>query len=248
MDLLEKKKIDKVFKRHPWELTRLKILFSLFNIQSQKNTILDIGSGDAFVSNSLAKKFPNTQIIAIDINYDDEYILHYKEKPENLYLIKNFENLPVQYPVQIVLLMDVIEHIDDQNSFLKLIKSINGVTNNTSFFITVPAFQTLFSKHDIFLGHYRRYDRAALLKILKAEGFEIKQSGYFFFSLLLVRVFQKITGTNSLHGLHNYKTHTLINGIIKFVLWCDFKISWYFSRIGIRLPGLSCYCICNPIS
>lgn len=50
--------------------------------------------------------------------------------------------------------------------------------------MTVPAFQSLFTQHDVALNHYRRYRRRKIVDIFKNEGFSVNQSGYFFGSLL----------------------------------------------------------------
>ncbi len=45
--------------------------------------------------------------------------------------------------------------------------------------VTVPAYQWLWSGHDTFLHHYRRYDRAALERCARAAGCTIVRSSYF---------------------------------------------------------------------
>jgi hypothetical protein len=47
-------------------------------------------------------------------------------------------------------------------------------------------------------------------------------------------------------GVHNWKGNHLITGIITQLLWMEFKITWYLARIGVKLPGLSCYALCQP--
>ena len=70
MDLLEQQKISsKEFKRHPWEMARLKILFFLLQKIQAKSFIGDVGSGDAFVAGELSKSFSSSEIAAVDINY-----------------------------------------------------------------------------------------------------------------------------------------------------------------------------------
>jgi len=53
--------------------------------------------------------------------------------------------------------------------------------------ITVPAFQKLFSRHDEFLGHYRRYNLQGISSTAEKAGLEILERSYFFSSLLLPR-------------------------------------------------------------
>jgi hypothetical protein len=246
MDLLEQKKISSAnFKRHPWELARFQILSFLLARISPKNFIVDVGSGDAFIATRLAQTFTDSRIAAVDINYDDQFIFE-NEKP-NLFFSKNIHNLKITQHVDAVLLMDVLEHIQNPGKTLYDIKDLEKVSTSTQFFITVPAFENLFSEHDVFLKHVKRYNRKQLIQLLHKQGFEIKYNGYFFFSLLLPRCFQKIFGIRSKPGLHNWNGGHFLTSIMTNLLWIDFKICWYLSRIGINLPGLSCYCICHPL-
>jgi len=245
MDLAEQKKINILqFNRHPWEITRLKILF--FQIKTvPKNFIVDVGSGDAYITTQLSKTFSNSKLAAIDINYTDKFI---KSNENNqLAFLRNINDLPPSEPIDVLLLMDVLEHIERPQDLLSGIKNLKNISTSTRLIVTVPAFQFLFSGHDVFLKHFRRYNRRQLEHLLQEQGFEIKHSGYFFTTLFVARLFQKLFGTHPKHGVYNWKGSRFLTDAFARVLWIDFKICWYLSRIGINLPGLSCYCICHPL-
>ena len=72
----------------------------------------------------------------------------------------------------------------------KQVQSKNFVQNETIWFITVPAFQNLFCTHDVFLGHYRRYDNQMLISHTEKANLKTLDVGYFFMSLLLPRYLQ----------------------------------------------------------
>lgn len=74
-----------------------------------------------------------------------------------------------------VLMMDVLEHIEDDAGFLKDIRKYQKA--GTVLFITVPAFQFLFSLHDKELHHYRRYDYAGLRSVLEQAGYRVPRKG-----------------------------------------------------------------------
>jgi hypothetical protein len=246
MDLLEQEKITSAnFKRHPWELARFKIVSFLLAGIPSKNFIVDMGSGDAFVAKHLSKTHPNSTIAAVDINYNDRFIS--ENKNQNLFFSKSIHSLETTQTIDAVLLMDVLEHIQNPEEILQDLKNPDKVSTSTQLFITVPAFQSLFSEHDTFLKHFERYNRKQLTRLLRREGFEIKYSGYFFFTLLIPRFLQKLFGIRPKFGLHNWNGGHFLTSLIANILWIDFKICWYLSRIGINLPGLSCYCICHPL-
>ena len=154
-------------------------------------------------------------------------------------------------PVDLVILMDVLEHVEYPDILLKEVGGTLHIEKNSVFIITVPAYQGLFSKHDEILGHYKRYNRREISKLLEGEGFNVVRSGYFFTSLAIVRYFEKLTQkifeSNTLpkKGIYNWKGGKTITLLLKNLFLLEFKISWYLSKIGIYIPGLSCYCLCR---
>lgn len=245
MDLVELKKVQPGnFHRHPWELARLDILKYLIR-KNNINTgyILDVGSGDAFVATEIFKEYKGS-VIAVDSNYTEEFLQH--EKKPGLTFKRKLDGVN-EKRIDLVLLMDVLEHVEQQGNLLASIRNLPGVSASTIFFITVPAYQSLFTDHDVFLGHYRRYNIKSLEVECRSAGLEVKQAGYFFMSLLLPRLVQKYFRLGSKHALHDWNGGAFTTGLVRSILWTDFKISWYLSKLGIRLPGLSCYCLCNPL-
>ena len=65
--------------------------------------------------------------------------------------------------IDVVLLADVLEHVDDDVNFLGDI--IQSLTPGALIIITVPAHKILWSNHDIALGHKRRYQRVMLQRL-----------------------------------------------------------------------------------
>ena len=86
--------------------------------------------------------------------------------------------------------MDVIEHVPDDVAFLGDICGRSLVGDGTWFLMTVPSFQSLFSSHDRFLGHYRRYTVRSFRQVFRASQLQSAEEGYFFSTLLPVRVLQ----------------------------------------------------------
>lgn len=254
MDLIEYMKTGgKDFIRHPWEQARLNmLLFFLRRFNSQK-TILDIGSGDAYLASGIAIEYPSSKIIAVDINYSDEILSSLnKTKPINLVFEKTLLRLQNEKSIDIVILMDILEHIEYPELLLKQILQLEGITKKTNFIITVPAYQKLFSQHDVNLEHFKRYDRRQLLGLIQPLSFKSVKDGYCFISLVIMRFFhilikkRKNKEQNAENSIYNWRGGKIVTNFLRIVLWIEFKISWYLSRIGIKLPGLTFYCICQP--
>jgi len=78
-------------------------------------------------------------------------------------------------------IFDVLEHIADDSGFLDML-SQEGKTGHW-LLISVPSNPFLFGPHDILLGHYRRYSKKSLYRLLNNNGYEIIDGGHFAFFL-----------------------------------------------------------------
>lgn len=264
MDIVEKKINIPNQLRHPWETARLNIIKHYLHHQlctkfkNQGGVVLDIGCGDIFVAQSLATIYPKVQFICIDIAFTQTMIETMKAQiyTSNIYLFssiheaKSMMHIP---KVDVVLLLDVIEHIENDISFLKHLKTQNAdLLNEAYWFITVPAFQKLFCQHDVFLGHYRRYTNAMLKRHLKLAGFRVFVLNYFFISLLFPRILKVIaekifSNKNPEKGIGQWTKPVCITWFIHYFLLLDFYISLFLYKFKIRIPGLSNFCICKSV-
>jgi hypothetical protein len=251
MDLIEKPDSSH---RHPWELARFEVVKDIIDhkISDYENkNILDLGCGDLFFVESFSKNKKDTKFYAVDTAFDDDFLKN--NGKENLRLFKSLRDLPEENIIfDVIFLMDVIEHIENDYHFLSELVDSKFVDERTLFVITVPAFQSLFSSHDYFLKHYRRYTNKAIERLTLKSGMQTMEKGYFFFSLLLPRfaeVFlEKITGKKKQRqGTHltNWPNNSLATKTIKDILVLDYKLQKLFRRTGIRLPGLSNYIVCK---
>src|SRR5436190_18084736 len=124
MDLVEAK--ARGFKgaiRHPWEQARLSLVHQLVQRHVDLrpgDTVFDIGCGDTYVSEELARRYPGVQFNAVDSNFTDDVMdtLRTRLSVPNVSLFASLESVPVAQPAALVLLMDVIEHVPDDVAFL----------------------------------------------------------------------------------------------------------------------------------
>jgi SAM-dependent methyltransferase len=75
-------------------------------------------------------------------------------------------------------LFDVVEHIEDDLSFLKSLRGLLKVQGRL--YVTVPAYPFLWSGEDVSAGHYRRYTLEGLCSVIERAGFEVEFSSYIF--------------------------------------------------------------------
>lgn len=240
MDLRER--VSMHGSRHPWETVRS----SFFNkkiVGLTKNRpvhILDIGSGDCWFSEQLLAKLPQgSHITCSDLNFTEDDIAT-ASKPG----INKVRDIP-QQEFDIVIMLDVLEHIEDDSAFLQH-DVAPRLKPESHLVISVPAHPNLFTTHDTFLGHYRRYTRNQLLNV-SGKFFSNNQNGYLFISLALVRLLQRLnTSKTTESGVGNWKSGFIITSLITVALFFDALVSRLLQKIWVRIPGLTVWTICSP--
>jgi len=259
MDLKESNISGEFSGRHPWELARSEVVVSLIkkyiDFSSDKEcTVYDIGCGDVFLANQLTKKIKSSKIIAIDNAFNSEIISKLEKKIANP-AISIFQSTQqakiINKKADIVLLLDVLEHIKDDTKFLSSLLSESFITQKTTFVITVPAFQHLFGAHDKYLNHFRRYSNKTLLNTINKAGLGAVEFGYFFYSLYLIRCLQsyktKVFGSCdwTFKGVAKWKERKFLDYCLKNFLIIDFRLFKLLKNAGLKFPGLSNYIICK---
>lgn len=259
MDLKEAKDKKAPSCRHPWETARLEVIFYFLkkylpDINDNEYLCLDIGCGDTFFIEQLSKRMAKSSFYGIDTAFNDRMIHEYNNsgKANNIRLYKSLESAGdnINKHADIVLLLDVLEHIEDDISFLKWFRSSDIITDNTLFIITAPAFQSLFCSRDEFLEHYRRYTNKSLKSSIDKSGFVTISSGYFFTILLKLRCLQVFLEKIKKPVLKDTQVGTwnqnrFLNNFLKKILIIDFNITLLFKKTGVNIPGLSNYVICK---
>lgn len=77
----------------------------------------------------------------------------------------------------LIVLLDVLEHIGDDVGALSLLKS--KLAPGGKILLTVPAVPWLWSSHDVAHHHHRRYTRSRLTDALDQSGFELVHNAHF---------------------------------------------------------------------
>lgn len=150
----------------------------------------------------------------------------------------NFHISPPDIHPDLYIFMDVLEHIEDDVSFLSMFTKT--ARKNTYFFISVPAFPFLWSAHDEFLEHKRRYTLTGLEELVKKSGLTIMASHYYFAAVFplaaTLRIFSKLFRPKPASQLKRHSP--LVNKLLLNVSLPELA----FSRYN-RLFGLSILCL-----
>jgi len=230
--------------RHPWETARLRALDKILRPHLFNGIkILDVGCGDGFISRGLFENLQSKEITAVDINLSDNQLLEFNKLSSGF---RYTRELPPSETFDLVLLLDVLEHVQDDLSFLSEI--VNCYTSlGKKVLITVPAFQSIYGHHDVFLGHYRRYRLQELESLGISGGLKIISSGYLFATLLIPKyiLFKFLDIGNSADGVGKWQGGKIITYMIEKILNADNSLLISLSRVGIKLPGLTGWVLCE---
>lgn len=207
--------------RHPWEIVRAEFIVEEIS-KIKPNRIIDVGSGDGYLGNRISETL-GIPVLSVDSNFPPSML----EKPGH------FQQIIQIAPADgdLIVLADVLEHVAEPGLFLK--EMSEHFMANTSILITVPAFQALFSKHDSFLGHYRRYNKTLLVEHA-SPYVKLSKTRYFFVIPLIVRFFQIVAGKKNYEmsvSSWNYSPLDPRTLLVKLILELDLCLS--------LLPGLS---------
>lgn len=243
--------------RHPWEWARLAALESLMARHAPLragDVIIDVGCGDTFVAEQLAAQHPGIHIHAVDTAFTDDVLsaLRARLPAGRISLHRSLDRLP-ELPAAgaaLVLLMDVLEHVPDDDEFLRGLAARSFVSSTTRVVITVPAYPALFSVHDRLLGHYRRYTGGRLARTIAAAGLSVVERGHFFASLVPVRWLQSLRERIGIavprtSGLATWSRGPTLTRSLTAWLAADARLSLRLGRIGMGVPGLSLFAICR---
>jgi 2-polyprenyl-3-methyl-5-hydroxy-6-metoxy-1,4-benzoquinol methylase len=161
--------------------------YQLVKTYIEGKTIADIGCGTGVY----AEKFQQDGFAVSCFELDTE--LSNIAKSRGLFVIQGdvqmqkFQN-EFKQKFDSVYTLDVLEHIEDEDSFLQSLRAIlkeGGVA-----VIKVPAHSFLYSDLDKQIGHFRRYSSKRLAATLKRNGFNVERIRSFntigFFGWLLI--------------------------------------------------------------
>lgn len=199
--------------------------------------ILDVGAGSGFFSRHLLASTDAVEAWCVDTAYeadsDDngDKPVHYRRSIDAV-------------DADLVLLMDVLEHVEDDAALLR--GYADKVPKGSRFLISVPAFRFLWSGHDDFLEHRRRYTLGQLEDTVRNAGLEVIHGAYFFAAVFPIaatmRLAGRILGGSSPPASQLKKHHPVSNAILKTLC----AIERPFLRFN-RAAGLTAFCLAKNL-
>lgn len=203
--------------------------------RGQALTIVDVGAGSGFFALELEKHYGAAiaKVYLVDIGYTAEEMAATQGQK-----IEKVAAIPPVIEHGLVLLMDVLEHLPDDLAMLQSIKQA-CVGDDNHFFITVPAFRSLWSGHDDFLGHYRRYRIPMLREVLQKASFRKIKNYYLYGSLFpLIWAVRRLNNLQKKEAASNMRpAHPLVNRVLLGLTSTEMKFAPANKLFGVTCVG-----------
>lgn len=161
---------------HWWFVGRRAIVADLLQrvVEDRAAKVLDIGcSGGHLIEELAARGFENVE--GIDISESAIELCRQRGITRSVLMDAGAPTI-AESSYDVLIASDVLEHLADDQRSLKSWYRI--VRPGGLLIVFVPAFQALWSDHDVVNHHFRRYTRAQLSERLAEAGFVVQRSSY----------------------------------------------------------------------
>jgi SAM-dependent methyltransferase len=217
-------------------------------LRLERPRVLDVGSGDGYLVQALHEALRFADVIAQDIHLTDALAAELRRP--GVEFVRELTD--PGYRADLILLMDVLEHVERSVEFLAQLAR-ERLAAGGRIVITVPAFQQLFTDHDRALKHFRRYDRAQLVREVQEAGLAVLDSGYLFASLLPPRALSALRERlsprrDAAHGVGSWQGSALLTQVLHQVLALDTRLCLAARERGVTVPGLTVWLTCKTPS
>lgn len=234
MDLKESDILGTAIDEHWYYRSKMRAMARFLGSKSA-TCILDVGAGSGFFSRGLLAQSSAQQAYCVDISYPADSDSTEAGKP--IYFRKSVD----QVEADLVLLMDVLEHVDDDVGLLR--EYVAKVPRGARFLISVPAFEFLWSGHDVFLEHKRRYRLPQIEEVAERAGLSVKQGSYYFGAVFpiatTIRLASRALGQDQQQPRSQLTMHhPLVNATLAALSAIELPLMRHN-----RLAGLTAFCL-----
>lgn len=199
------------------------------------SVILDVGAGSGFFSRKLLADTEAQEAWCVDTGYSEPHDAVENGKPVH------YRQSIGKVNADLVLLMDVLEHVDDDVGLLRSYQE--KVPRGAKFLISVPAFQFLWSSHDVFLEHKRRYRLNQIEVCTRNAGLQVLKGAYYFGGVFPLAAISRLGGVKSRSGHLPAKSqliqhHPMVNKALSTLCEAELPVMpWN------RWVGLTAFCL-----
>ena len=235
---------EQLERQHWWWLARRRIVQRVLRARfpprpGPRPTLVDIGCGPGVMLASLRDTFD-----CVGLEPDPvlaEHARRHSAVPIHAGRLTPEQPL-TQQRFDCVLLLDVVEHIEDDVAALRLAGSM--LEPGGQMIVNVPALPWLWSVHDEVNQHKRRYLRAGLREVMEKAGLQIQSIRYWGMGLVPMAFAARRVAGRSV-PLEDYRVSlppAFANTLLRHLLFAEY-------RVAERLPfplGLSLLAVAGP--
>lgn len=182
--------------------------------------LVDVGAGSGFFGLNLDSSVRTESLHFIDPEYAFKV-------PSSVASCNTHNECP-HISGDTYLFIDVLEHVT--NDVELLTHYVEEANAGAKFALSVPAFMALWSPHDVFLEHKKRYTKRELEQVAANAGLQVTNS-YYLFSFLtpLIYVIRKIKnlGSNVTSDMKNFPS--IVNTILSVI--CKFEHKFFENKL-----------------
>lgn len=175
MDLKEEAILGPAAAQHWYYVAKGRALRAFLG-EERYDEVLDVGAGSAVFTRQLLDAGLARRSVCVDPSYPSERVETYHGR--EIAFVRRVDRVSQR----LILMMDVLEHVDDDVALLQTYA--RAMPDGARVAITVPAFQFLWSGHDVFLEHRRRYTLSGLEAAVRRAGLRPRKGRYFFAALM----------------------------------------------------------------
>lgn len=225
-----------VAERHWWYRARRHLLVRLLRGRMPGGGLaVDVGCGTGETLAALevagATRVAGTDLSALALS------LGAHARGQRTVVVARAEHVPFRdAAADCVVAMDVIEHLDDDVRALRELVRI--ARPGATVYLTVPAYQALWSDHDVRAAHRRRYTASQLTASAHAAGIAVERVSYYNSFLVLPALLLRRTPLRRLTKETDEETSMVHPALDRVLLGLSRLEQWWIARW--RVPfGLS---------
>jgi SAM-dependent methyltransferase len=214
------------------------IIWALGKFGTSFASFMEIGCGTGFVLQGVARSFPESRLVGIEI-YPDGIAFAAERIKGGEFMQVDARQIPFTAEFDAVGSFDVIEHIEEDVAVLQQIYT--ALKPDGLLLLTVPQHRWLWSSVDDYACHVRRYTMRELHDKVTHAGFTIVRSTSFVTSLLPLMLISRLLQrgkSESFVPKAESRIHPILNRILELFLrleLCLIRMGFSFSIGGSRL-------------
>jgi SAM-dependent methyltransferase len=165
-----------VYLKHWWWRSRAEFIVRTLRALPPSETrrdILDVGCGDGLFFERLAE-FGNVE----GVEPSAELVSESSPHRARTHVCPFDASFQPRKRYSLILMLDVLEHLPNPVDPLKHV--VNLLSPDGSAIITVPAFMSLWTNHDVLNHQFTRYTKGSFRQVAGEGGFQIRAERYFF--------------------------------------------------------------------